>query len=75
MPFETPAQVNILNISLDKNCAAVNKLQVAGCSVFYVDHHFPGDTLPGELSFSALIDTQLYLHQFAYRSASGSLPP
>lgn len=55
--LDAPAQVNILDISLDKNRAAVDNLLVAGCSVFYVDHHFPGDTFPDAPEFTALIDT------------------
>ena len=31
---ESPAQVNILDISLDKNRKAVDELLAAGCSVF-----------------------------------------
>ena len=58
VPVESPAQVNILDISLDKNRAAVDKLLAAGCLVFYVDHHFPGETLLEHHNFTALIDTQ-----------------
>ncbi|WP_152207610.1 DHH family phosphoesterase [Marinobacter changyiensis] len=58
VPVESPAQVNILDISLDKNREAVDELLAAGCSVFYVDHHFPGETLPDAPGFTALIDTQ-----------------
>ncbi|WP_226609099.1 DHH family phosphoesterase [Marinobacter nauticus] len=50
--------VNVLDISLDKNREAVDNLLAAGCSVFYVDHHFPGDTLPDAPTFTCLIDTQ-----------------
>ena len=58
VPVDAPARVNILDISLDKNRDAVDGLLAAGCSVFYVDHHFPGDTLPDHPGFTALIDTQ-----------------
>jgi len=58
VPAYKPAQVNILDISLDKNREAVDQLLVAGCSVFYVDHHFPGDDLPEAPEFKALIDTK-----------------
>ena len=58
VPVDSPARVNILDISLDKNRDAVDSLLAAGCSVFYVDHHFPGDTLPDHPGFTALIDTQ-----------------
>lgn len=58
VPAESPARVNILDISLDKNREAVDELLAAGASVFYVDHHFPGETLPDAPGFTALIDTQ-----------------
>lgn len=58
VPVESPARVNVLDISLDKNRKSVDALLAVGCSVFYVDHHFPGVTLPGNPSFTALIDTQ-----------------
>lgn len=58
VPADEPAKVTILDISLDKNRGAVDGLLAAGCSVFYVDHHFPGDKLPRVPDFTALIDTQ-----------------
>lgn len=58
VPVDAPARVNILDISLEKNREAVDELLAAGCSVLYVDHHFPGDTLPDHPGFTALIDTQ-----------------
>ncbi len=58
VPADESAQVTILDISLDKNREAVDQLLAAGCSVFYVDHHFPGDELPEAPEFTALIDTQ-----------------
>lgn len=54
VPVDLPARVNILDVSLDKNREAVDALLAAGCSVFYVDHHFPGETLPDAPSFTAL---------------------
>src|SRR5690606_34043678 len=57
VPQDAPAQVTILDISLEKNWEAVDKLLAAGCSVFYCDHHFPGETLPNHPNFTALIDT------------------
>ena len=58
VPTSEPAQVNILDISLDKNREAVDALLAADCSVFYVDHHYPGEQLPEQDNFTALIDTQ-----------------
>ncbi|KAA1174695.1 DHH family phosphoesterase [Marinobacter salinexigens] len=58
VPAGEPAQVNILDVSLEKNRDAVDQLLAGGSQVFYVDHHFPGETLPGDPRFTALIDTQ-----------------
>ncbi|SDX63084.1 DHH family phosphoesterase [Marinobacter mobilis] len=58
VPAAKPVQVNILDISLDKNRDAVDALLSSGSRVFYVDHHFPGESLPDHDSFTALIDTQ-----------------
>ena len=58
LPVSEPVKANILDISLDKNRDAVDALLAAGSTVFYVDHHFPGDTLPDAPGFTALIDTQ-----------------
>ena len=58
VPTAEPAQVNILDVSLDKNREAVDALLAAGSSVFYVDHHYPGEQLPQAEQFTALIDTQ-----------------
>ena len=58
VPTSEPSQVNILDVSLDKNRDAVEALLAADCSVFYVDHHYPGEQLPQAENFTALIDTQ-----------------
>lgn len=58
VPNAALAQVTILDISLEKNREAVDALLSADCSVFYVDHHFPGENVPGHPNFTALIDTQ-----------------
>ncbi|TVT30951.1 DHH family phosphoesterase [Marinobacter vinifirmus] len=58
VPTSKPVQVNILDVSLEKNREAVDKLLATGCKVFYCDHHFPGETLPDHPNFFALIDTQ-----------------
>ena len=36
-------QVTVLDVSLDKNRAALLRLLAAGAEVFYADHHFAGD--------------------------------
>ena len=58
VPTTEPVNATILDISLDKNREAVDALLAAGSSIFYVDHHFPGESLPDALGFTALIDTQ-----------------
>ncbi|WP_375177561.1 DHH family phosphoesterase [Marinobacter mobilis] len=58
VPLSEQVQVNILDISLDKNRGAVDALLSIGSRVFYVDHHFPGGSLPDHERFTALIDTQ-----------------
>jgi single-stranded DNA-specific DHH superfamily exonuclease len=58
VPTIEPVKATILDISLDKNREAVDALLVAGSAVFYVDHHFPGESLPDAPNFTALIDTQ-----------------
>jgi hypothetical protein len=57
VPENEPAEVTVLDISLDKNRNAVDKLLAAGSCIFYVDHHFAGDELPNTPGFTALIDT------------------
>jgi len=58
LPTSEPVTATILDISLDKNRDAVDALLATGSTVFYVDHHFPGESLPDAPGFTALIDTQ-----------------
>ena len=58
VPTIEPVKATVLDISLDKNRDAVDAILDAGSAVFYVDHHFPGDSLPDAPNFTALIDTQ-----------------
>lgn len=58
VPTSESVQANILDVSLEKNREAVDALLAAGSSVFYVDHHFPGEELPDHPQFTALIETQ-----------------
>ena len=58
VPTIKPVKATILDISLDKNREAVDALLALGSEVFYVDHHFPGESLPDAPGFTALIDTQ-----------------
>ncbi len=49
------ADCTVLDISLDSNRAALERLLAAGCRVFYVDHHYAGD-LPASPLLTAHID-------------------
>lgn len=57
VPVTPPAKVNVLDLSLKKNCKAVDELLAADSHVFYVDHHAAGETLPQHPKFRAIIDT------------------
>ncbi|MBS3955264.1 MAG: DHH family phosphoesterase [Methylomicrobium sp.] len=49
-------RIVVLDISLEKNCAALNAVLKQGASVFYVDHHRPGE-IPVHSNLTTLIDT------------------
>lgn len=49
-------QVTALDISMDKNKDALNRLLEQGADVFYSDHHFAGD-IPEHKNLTALINT------------------
>lgn len=51
----TGDQVTVLDISLDKNRAALLRLLDSGASVTYVDHHYSGE-IPAHPALQALID-------------------
>jgi len=48
-------QVNVLDVSMDKNKADVLRILDAGASIFYCDHHVAGD-IPSHPNLSALIN-------------------
>ncbi len=48
-------QVTVLDVSMDKNKVALDKVLASGASVFYVDHHFPGD-IPEHSNLTAIIN-------------------
>ncbi|MPT17397.1 MAG: DHH family phosphoesterase [Pseudomonas sp.] len=58
VPCDAPAKVTVLDISLDKNRDALERLLASGSRVFYCDHHYPGESLPDLPGFTGLIDTQ-----------------
>lgn len=47
--------ITVLDVSMDKNRAALDRALASGASVFYVDHHFPGD-IPGHANLTAIIN-------------------
>ncbi len=49
-------ELTVLDISMEKNAAALERLLAAGSRVFYADHHYPGD-IPEHEGLQALIDT------------------
>jgi hypothetical protein len=57
VPTTEPVKATILDISLDINRKDVDALLAVGSKVFYVDHHFPGESLPDAPGFTALIDS------------------
>ena len=49
-------QITVLDVSLDKNRDALDKVLQVGAQVFYCDHHFAGD-IPESEHLTALINT------------------
>jgi len=49
-------QITVLDISLDKNRADLERILKTGATVFYIDHHFCGE-IPQKDNLTALIDT------------------
>lgn len=48
-------RVTVLDVSMDKNRSGLEKTLAAGASVFYVDHHFPGE-IPEHQGLSSIIN-------------------
>lgn len=49
-------KVTVLDISLEKNVEALQKVLANGAECFYVDHHFPGD-IPEHEALKTIINT------------------
>jgi oligoribonuclease NrnB/cAMP/cGMP phosphodiesterase (DHH superfamily) len=49
-------RVTVLDISFDKNRSSVERLLEDGASIFYVDHHLPGE-IPSHKNLKTLINT------------------
>lgn len=54
--IEAGDEVTALDISMDKNRPALDEALAKGATVFYVDHHFPGE-IPTHAGLTALINT------------------
>jgi hypothetical protein len=50
------SRITVLDVSLDKNRAGLERALAAGAEVFYCDHHFAGD-IPQHSALQALINT------------------
>ena len=57
VPLGQPADLTVLDISLDKNRKAIDQQLLIGSKVRYFDHHYAGDSLPDSPNFSSHIDT------------------
>ncbi|MCG3169588.1 MAG: hypothetical protein CALGDGBN_01110 [Pseudomonadales bacterium] len=49
-------RVTVLDVAMEKNRTDLDRLLAAGASVFYVDHHIPGD-IPAHPGLHAIINT------------------
>jgi len=49
-------QITVLDVSLDKNRTDLDRLLATGATVFYVDHHFPGDNIPDHPALRTIIN-------------------
>ncbi len=50
-------QVNVLDVSMDKNKQALLRILESGAQVFYCDHHVAGE-IPEHRGLDALVNTQ-----------------
>lgn len=57
VPLDGVAAVTVLDLSLEKNAAALGRLLEAGIRVDYFDHHFPGE-IPNHPGLRAHLDTR-----------------
>ncbi len=56
VPAQAGDEVTVLDISLDKNRPALQRILEAGARVVYFDHHYPGE-IPEHPNLQATIDT------------------
>ncbi|MTW20442.1 acetyltransferase [Allochromatium palmeri] len=57
VPLDGVAGVTVLDISMEKNAAALERLLESGVQVSYFDHHFPGE-IPNHPGLQAHLDTR-----------------
>jgi len=49
-------RITVLDVSMDKNRADLDRVLAEGATVFYVDHHFAGDEIPKSSALTAIIN-------------------
>jgi hypothetical protein len=49
-------RITVLDVAMEKNRDDLDRLLAAGCEVFYVDHHFPGE-IPQHPALHSIINT------------------
>lgn len=57
VPTSQATDVVVLDVSLERNRYALDRLLEAGSKIFYCDHHYPGESLPVHDNLTTLIDT------------------
>ena len=57
VPDTLPAEITVLDISLDKNRVALDRQLACGSRVLYIDHHDPGGAIPQHPNLQSHIDT------------------
>ena len=58
IPVDEASTVMVLDVSLEKNRAAVDALLAKGCHITYIDHHHMGDEPLSHPQFVSHVDTQ-----------------
>ena len=56
VPAGAGDRITVLDVSMDKNRADLDRVLAAGAAVFYVDHHFPGDEPASHPALTAIIN-------------------
>jgi single-stranded DNA-specific DHH superfamily exonuclease len=69
VPAKAGDDITVLDVSLEKNRQALDRVLEAGASVFYADHHFPGEipkheNLAAQINVAADTCTSLIVNQY-----------